>query len=142
MTDLFADRLVDAIQRKGSPICVGIDPIFEMLPDAIAGESAKRDANDSEAAIDAIFAFTTAVLKIVAPYVPCVKFQSACFENAQTFEFESLKGRVLSSSYIPNKGDARYEEMLGDLARVFDRHAVDGTVRFDYDTRVYYGTLS
>jgi len=81
MTDLFADRLVEAIQRKGSPICVGIDPIFEMLPDAIAGKSAGRDANDSEAAIDAIFAFTTAVLKIVAPYVPCVKFQSAYFEK-------------------------------------------------------------
>lgn len=81
MTDLFGDRLVDAIQRKGSPICVGIDPIFEMLPDAIAGESAKRDANDSEAAIDAIFAFTTAVLKLIAPYVPCVKFQSAYFEK-------------------------------------------------------------
>ncbi len=81
MTDLFADRLVEAIQSKGSPICVGIDPIFDMLPDAIAGASAKRNANDSEAAIDAIFAFTTAVLKIVAPYVPCVKFQSAYFEK-------------------------------------------------------------
>ena len=81
MTDLFADRLVEAIQSKGSPICVGIDPIFDMLPDAIAGASAKRNANDSEAAIDAIFAFTTAVLKIVAPHVPCVKFQSAYFEK-------------------------------------------------------------
>lgn len=81
MSDLFADRLVEAIQRKGSPICVGIDPIFEMLPDAVAGQSAKRDANNSEAAIDAIFAFTTSVLKIVAPHVPCVKFQSAYFEK-------------------------------------------------------------
>src|SRR5437588_7702050 len=81
MSDLFADRLVEAIERKGSPICVGIDPIFEMLPDAVAGPAAKRNANDAEAAIDAIFAFTTAVLKIVAPHVPCVKFQSAYFEK-------------------------------------------------------------
>jgi orotidine-5'-phosphate decarboxylase len=81
MSDLFADRLVEAIRAKGSPICVGIDPIFEMIPDAIAGASAKRDANNAEEAIDAIFAFTTSVLKIVAPHVPCVKFQSAYFEK-------------------------------------------------------------
>ena len=81
MSDVFADRLVEAIEAKGSPICVGIDPIFEMLPDAVAGEAAKRDANNAEAAIDAIFSFTTSVLKIVAPHVPCVKFQSAYFEK-------------------------------------------------------------
>jgi orotidine-5'-phosphate decarboxylase len=81
MSELFADRLLDAIERKGGPICVGIDPIFEMLPDAIAGESARRDSEDPEAAIDAIFKFTTSVLRIVAPLVPCVKFQSAYFEQ-------------------------------------------------------------
>jgi orotidine-5'-phosphate decarboxylase len=81
MSELFADRLVDAVRKKGAPICVGIDPIFDMLPDAVAGGSDERDANDPEAAIDAIFAFTTTVLKLVAPHVPCVKFQSAYFEK-------------------------------------------------------------
>ena len=37
MSELFGDRLVEAIERKAAPICVGIDPIFEMLPDAVAG---------------------------------------------------------------------------------------------------------
>jgi hypothetical protein len=59
MSDLFSDRLLDAIARKGSPICVGIDPIFDMLPDAVAGDARTRNANDAEGAIDAIFAFTT-----------------------------------------------------------------------------------
>ena len=81
MSEIFADQLIDAIAAKGSPICVGIDPIFEMLPDAIAGEQGKRNANDREAAIDAVFAFTTAVLRVVAPHVPIVKFQSAYFEQ-------------------------------------------------------------
>ena len=40
-----------------------------------------RNANDREAAIDAIFAFTTAVLRTVAPHVAIVKFQSAYFEQ-------------------------------------------------------------
>src|SRR5207302_5548653 len=49
--------------------------------DAVAGQPADRNSNDPEAAIDAIFAFTTTVLKTVAPHVPVVKFQSAYFEK-------------------------------------------------------------
>ncbi len=81
MSDLFVDRLLDAIEAKGAPICVGLDPIYAMLPDAIAGDSDGRDANDSEAAIDAIFAFTTRLLRLISPHVACVKFQSAYFEK-------------------------------------------------------------
>ena len=81
MSDVFADRLLDAIDAKGSPICVGIDPVYELLPDAVAGPAADRDANDAEAALDAIFEFTTGVLRAVAPHVPVVKFQSAHFER-------------------------------------------------------------
>ena len=81
MTELFADRLLAAIAAKRAPICVGIDPIFEMFPEAVAGRGAARNANDAQAVVDAIFKFTTAVLKVVAPHVPCVKFQSAYFEK-------------------------------------------------------------
>src|ERR1700712_1113185 len=81
MSGLFVDRLFDAIAAKGSPICVGIDPIYEQLPEAIAGPVSKRNANDAQAAIDAIFAFTTTVLKTIAPHAPVVKFQSAYFEK-------------------------------------------------------------
>jgi orotidine-5'-phosphate decarboxylase len=81
MSTPFADRLIDAIARKGAPICVGIDPIYDMFPDAVAGDPAKRDPHDLDRCIDAIYAFTTKVLEIVAPLVPCVKFQSAYFEK-------------------------------------------------------------
>ena len=81
MDDLFADRLLDAIDAKGSPICVGIDPVYEGLPDAVAGPAGDRDGNDVEAVVDAIFEFTTGVLRTVAPLVPVVKFQSAYFER-------------------------------------------------------------
>jgi orotidine-5'-phosphate decarboxylase len=81
MTDHFADRLLSAIERKGSPICVGIDPVYEMLPDAVAGSAGERDPHDVEACVDAIYAFTTKVLDVIRPHVPCVKFQSAYFEK-------------------------------------------------------------
>jgi orotidine-5'-phosphate decarboxylase len=77
----FADALLDSISRKGSPICVGIDPIYEMFPDAIAGPATERDPADLDRCIDAIFDFTVKVLRILAPLVPVVKFQSAYFER-------------------------------------------------------------
>ena len=81
MPENFADRLLDAIDRKGGPVCVGIDPIFEMLPDAVAGDARSRGGHDSQAELDAIFAFTTSALRVVAPLAPVVKFQSAYFEK-------------------------------------------------------------
>lgn len=75
---IFADRLLAAVAQKQAPICVGIDPILDMMPEKVAGDASDREP---EAAIDAIFAFTTSVLKVVAPLVPCVKFQSAYFEK-------------------------------------------------------------
>jgi orotidine-5'-phosphate decarboxylase len=75
---IFADRLLAAVAQKQAPICVGIDPILEMMPEKVVGDATEREP---EAAIDAIFAFTTSVLKVVAPLVPCVKFQSAYFEK-------------------------------------------------------------
>ena len=77
----FADRLIAAIEKKGSPICVGIDPILASMPDAVFAGGREKAADDPQAAIDALFDFTTKVLKIVAPHVPIVKFQSAYFEQ-------------------------------------------------------------
>jgi len=36
MSENFADRLLDAIDRTGAPVCVGIDPIFDLLPLSMA----------------------------------------------------------------------------------------------------------
>src|SRR4051794_23290721 len=89
MSENFADRLIGAIEKKGSPICVGIDPILASMPDAVfRGGRDKADGGDPQAAIDAIFEFTTRVLKLVAPHVPCVKFQSAYFEQ---FHWEGVE---------------------------------------------------
>jgi orotidine-5'-phosphate decarboxylase len=82
MAENFADRLIGAVEKKGSPICVGIDPILASMPDAVFRAGKERAlGGDAQAAIDAVFEFTTRVLKVVAPHVPCVKFQSAYFEQ-------------------------------------------------------------
>lgn len=61
------------------------------------------------------------------------------FFYRQTFDRESLEGRLLSSSYTPSPGHPDHEPMLAELRRLHELHQVSGTVDFDYDTRVYLG---
>jgi SAM-dependent methyltransferase len=68
-------------------------------------------------------------------------FMLESFPNNQEFDFESLKGRVLSSSYIPEPKDPNFPVMLRNLRAIFERHERDGRISFDYNTRVYYGHL-
>jgi SAM-dependent methyltransferase len=65
----------------------------------------------------------------------------AVFPNGQEFDFESLKGRLLSSSYTPEPSDPRFAPMLTRLEEIFDENQESGFVRFMYDTRVYYERL-
>ena len=69
-------------------------------------------------------------------------FQFKSLENAQHFNFEALKGRVMSSSYTPEQGHPRFEPMLAELEDIFNAHQRDGIVTFEYETKVYYGHLS
>jgi ubiquinone/menaquinone biosynthesis C-methylase UbiE len=62
-------------------------------------------------------------------------------ETQQRFDFEGLKGRLLSSSYAPREGP-RAEAMLQELPSLFATHAHDGRVVFEYVTRIYYGHLT
>ncbi len=62
------------------------------------------------------------------------------FENEQRFDFDGLRGRLLSSSYIPKEG-VRYEQMMKALPALFDRHAAGRQVRVGYETKVYTGNL-
>jgi SAM-dependent methyltransferase len=65
----------------------------------------------------------------------------ARFEFQQVFDFEGLKGRLLSASYAPEPGHPNHEPMLRDVRQVFDANQKDGKVVFDYETELYYGKL-
>ena len=74
MTTNFADRLLDAIDAKGAPVCVGIDPVYDKLPDVL------KIASDEAGQVRAVEQFCMTVLERVASQVPAVKPQSAYFE--------------------------------------------------------------
>jgi SAM-dependent methyltransferase len=68
-----------------------------------------------------------------------VAFDRVQFDNAQRFDFDGLRGRLMSSSYAPEAGDPRHAPMLVELRRVFDAHARDGAVDVLYTTDVFLG---
>jgi SAM-dependent methyltransferase len=68
-------------------------------------------------------------------------FAGKVFPYEQVFDFEGLRGRLLSSSYAPPLGHPNHQPMLVELMRLFSAHQKNGCVRFDYNTHMYYGQL-
>jgi SAM-dependent methyltransferase len=68
-------------------------------------------------------------------------WNSFTVDNFQDFTFEGLKGRLFSSSYVPAEDHPDSAFMVNVLKKIFTRYQENGTVRFEYDTRVYYGKL-
>ena len=71
----FTDRLADAVRRKG-PLCVGLDPRWEMLPKAIR----EGLIEEPEGAALAAQRFCIRVMELVLPHAGVVKPQAAFFE--------------------------------------------------------------
>lgn len=65
----------------------------------------------------------------------------ARFRMSQEFDFEGLKGRLLSSSYSPVPGHANYDPMMTELRNLFDKNNQDGLVEFDYETEIFWGEV-
>lgn len=63
------------------------------------------------------------------------------FDNAQRLAPAGLKGRVLSSSYVPAEGEPGCAEMLAEIEDIFSKYQHGGAVTVRYDTRVYVGGL-
>jgi len=68
--------------------------------------------------------------------------QCRSFPYHQHFDFASLRGRLLSSSYVPAECDPGCAAMLNQLRAIFDAHQQDGQVVFRYGTLVYFSRLA
>src|SRR5215468_4711656 len=90
----FADRLCAASRSKGNPVCVGLDPRWESLPEEIR----RRHGGDTLRSVARAFEeFCYRVIDVVAPLVPVVKPQMAFFEMCGPEGFTALQ-RVLGAA--------------------------------------------
>ncbi len=65
-------------------------------------------------------------------------YREATFDNVQHLDFEGIKGRMLSSSYMPGEDDERIDSILDELRILFANHAENGKIKVFYYTKVYY----
>ncbi|HEX9006500.1 MAG TPA: class I SAM-dependent methyltransferase [Bacteroidota bacterium] len=68
-----------------------------------------------------------------------VPVKSYLLQSEQVLDEAALRGRVLSSSYMPTETHSGYPAMAAALERLFDEHNAAGTVRLTYNVRLYLG---
>lgn len=77
----FADRLIEAIQKKNSVVCVGLDPQLKKLPPFLVERAAQEYGKTLEGAANAYLEFNKGIIDAVADLVPAVKPQMAFYEE-------------------------------------------------------------
>lgn len=68
-------------------------------------------------------------------------YQFRVFDNCQEFDYVSLEGRLLSSSYVPLVGHPNFKPMLTRLHQIFEKYQENGKVSFEYDTELFCGKI-
>lgn len=79
--------------------------------------------------------------EIMAEFFAPQQVKLISLEAEQRLDFDGLRGRLLSSSYIPREGP-QAEAMLAELPELFAKYAQDGHVKLLYETKIFYGHLS
>ncbi len=70
------------------------------------------------------------------------RFRLKQFGNVQVFDYESVEGRLLSSSYAPESNHPNYRPMLDELKMIFRAYQNNGKVDIVYQTQMYFGQLN
>ncbi|MGE9310279.1 class I SAM-dependent methyltransferase [Niabella sp. CJ426] len=65
------------------------------------------------------------------------KMKTQVLANSQSLDWESFKGRTLSSSFMPKQG-LLHDEVLSEMHDLYHRYQENGQVSFQYDTIMYY----
>jgi len=69
------------------------------------------------------------------------RFERRGFDNVQRLDFDGLRARLLSSSYVPAAGHPRFAPMLAALQALFAKHGREGKVAMEYELRAYAARL-
>lgn len=70
-----------------------------------------------------------------------VPFRRATFPNVQVFDLDGIRGRMLSSSYMPSETDEDFQPLVKELEILFAKHNESGRIKVFYDTNIFYCQL-
>ena len=103
-------QLIQKIQKTKAPICVGLDPMLNYIPEHILKKSFGEFGETLEGAADAIWNFNKEIVDHTWDLIPSVKPQIAMYEQ---FGIEGLKAYDKTVKYCQEKGLI----VIGDVKR-------------------------
>ena len=133
-------QLIEKIQATKAPICVGLDPMLNYIPEHVTKKAFEEFGETLEGAAEAIWQFNKEIVDHVYDLIPSVKPQIAMYEQ---FGIEGLKAYVKTVNYCQEKGllvigDAK----RGDIGSTSAAYAIGhlGKVKVGSNTFSGFGT--
>ena len=97
----FADRVCAAVDAKGSPVVVGLDPRPESLPPGLLSDCKGEFGDTPQAVGEAFWRFNRGIIDSVHSVVPAVKPQLAFYER---YGIAGLKAYSRTAAYAREAG--------------------------------------
>jgi len=115
----FTEKVLSAIKKKNSYVCVGLDTDVNRIPKSLYGKSFKR-----------IFLFNRAIIEATEPYAIAYKFNSAFYESAGVTGIEALQESIL---LVPHTAITILDVKRGDIGSTAEHYASAAFDRFSAD---------
>lgn len=103
-------KLTDKIKKTHAPICVGLDPMLDYIPEHILQKALGELGETLEGAAEAVWQYNKAIIDAVYDLIPSVKPQIAMYEQ---FGIEGLKVFQKTVDYCHKKDLI----VIGDIKR-------------------------
>lgn len=94
-------QLIDRIQKTKAPVCVGLDPMLNYIPEHVMKKAFEESGETLAGAAEAIWQFNKEIVDHVYDLIPSVKPQIAMYEQ---FGIEGLKAYEKTVRYCQEKG--------------------------------------
>ena len=104
------DRLAERIQTLGAPICVGLDPRLDLIPDCVKKDIYAACGKTPQAAAKVFLAFNKEIIDHICDLVPAVKPQIAFYEQLGA---DGIRCYIETVAYAKAKGLV----VIGDVKR-------------------------
>lgn len=104
------NKLVDKIKKTNAPICVGLDPMLDYIPEHILQKAYGGLGETLAGAAEAIWQYNKAIVDATCDLIPSVKPQIAMYEQ---FGIEGLKAFQKTVDYCHEKELV----VIGDVKR-------------------------
>lgn len=137
----FADRLIEAIDKKKNPSIIGLDTDFSKLPEILRKEIENKDDPLKDCA-KKVLEFNKEIVKSIKDIVPAVKIQSAFYEQLgpdgeiaflKTAKYAKEKGLIVV-------GDVKRND-IGNTSKAYSNAYLgkvdcseNGTIAYDLDS--------